>query len=302
MRRCLAAAVAEDRLCTCDSEAGLARLLRKVDVLLAGRFRGRPFPRQAILDSQRLQWLHLASAGVEYMMPLPSSLLVTTSAGLHGPVIADYVMAVVLQWWWGLPALRESQRQRRWAYRPSSPLQDQTMGVLGLGHVGREVAARARSFGMRTIGTRRSGSPVPHVDRVFPPQQTPEVLAASDVLVVALPLTAQTHGQLDRAALARMKRGGYLVAVSRGGIVDEAALVTALAEGRLGGAALDVFDEEPPPPDSALWTAPNLTMTPHISGALTNSASGVARLFLDNLSHWTRGEPLLNLVDPEAGY
>lgn len=303
VRRCLAAAVPDDRLRTCKSEARLPALLAEVDVLLAARFRGRHFPREEILRGPRLQWLHLASAGVDYMLPLPKdSPLVTSSAGLHGPVIADYVMAVVLEWWWGLARLRDAQRQRRWAYRPSATLQDRTMGVLGLGHVGTEVAVRARAFGMRTIGTRRSGLPVAGVDKVFAPEDTHEVLAASDVLVVALPLTGRTRGLLDAAALARIRRDGYLIAVSRGGIVDEAALVAALAEGRLAGAALDVFAEEPPSPASPLWTAPNLIITPHISGALKDSAAGVARLFLDNLSRWTRGQPLLNLVDREAGY
>jgi phosphoglycerate dehydrogenase-like enzyme len=303
VRQCLSSAVPEDHLRICSSEASLPELLGEVDVLLAGRTRGRPFPREEILRSGRLQWLHLASAGVEYMLPLPANgPIVTSSAGLHGPLVADYVMAVVLEWSWGLAGLRDAQRERRWAYRPSTRLEGRTIGVLGLGHVGSEVAVRARSFGMRTIGTRHSGLPVPGVDRVCSPADTDEVLVASDVVVVALPLTGRTRGLLDGAALARIKPGGYLVAVSRGGIVDEAALVAALAEGPLAGAALDVFAEEPPSPDSPLWTAPNLTITPHISGALKDSAAAVVRLFLENLSRWTRGQPLHNLVDPEAGY
>jgi phosphoglycerate dehydrogenase-like enzyme len=303
MRRCLAADVPDDRLRTCTSEAGLPALLNEVDVMVAGRFRGRRFPREQILHSPRLQWLHLASAGVDYMLPLPKDgPLITSSAGLHGPLIADYVMAVVLAWWWDLYGFRDAQRERRWAYRPSATLKDRTMGVLGLGHVGREVATRAGAFGMRAIGTRRSGRPVTGVDRVFAPEHTDEVLTASDVLVVALPLTARTSGLLDGAALGRIRPDGYLVVVSRGGIVDEGALVAALAEGRLAGAAVDVFDEEPLSPGSPLWTAPNLTITPHISGALKESTSGVARVFLDNLSRWTRGQSLLNVVDREAGY
>jgi phosphoglycerate dehydrogenase-like enzyme len=143
---------------------------------------------------------------------------------------------------------------------------------------------------------------VPGVDRVYGPPMTSDVLAASDVVVVALPLTDLTRGLLDAAALSRITAAGYLVAVSRGGIVDETALVTALVEGRLAGAALDVLVEEPPGRDSPLWTAPNLTLTPHISGALTDSASEVARLFLDNLSRWVSGQPLRNLVDPVTGY
>jgi phosphoglycerate dehydrogenase-like enzyme len=147
LRQCLSSAVPRDRLRVCDSREGLPTVLAEVDVLLAGRTRGRPFPREEILQSGRLRWLHLTSAGVDYMLPLPANgPLVTSSVGLHGPLVADYVMAVVLQWRWGLVKLRDAQRERCWAHRPSPRLMGRTMGVLGLGHVGREVPlVRVRS-------------------------------------------------------------------------------------------------------------------------------------------------------------
>ena len=162
------------------------------------------------------------------------------------------------------------------------------MAILGLGHVGACVAARASAFGMRIVGTRHTGRPVAGVDRVYGPEDTARVLGTADVVVVALPLTDRTRHLLDRRMLGKLKPGAFLVVVSRGGIVDEGALVEEIRDGRVAAAALDVFENEPLPADSPLWSVPNLLVTPHISGALANPAVAESQLFLDNLERWMR--------------
>ncbi len=177
-----------------------------------------------------------------------------------------------------------------------------TVGILGLGAIGHSVARRCKALGMRVIGTRRSAEPLEAVDEVLGPEGTRRVLAESDVVVVVLPLTPETRGSLDAEALAAMKPRGLLVNVARGGIVDEAALARALEEGHLGGAAVDVFEEEPLPATSPLWTARNALVTPHVAGLARDYMSRVGRIFFENIRRLEKGEPLLNEVDRSRGY
>jgi phosphoglycerate dehydrogenase-like enzyme len=155
---------------------------------------------------------------------------------------------------------------------------------------------------MRVIGTRRHPEPVAGVAEVLPPSKTRRVLAESDVVIVVLPLTPETEGLLDAEAIAAMKPGAHLVNIARGGIVDEVALAEALREGRLGGAALDVFEQEPLPPTSPLWDTPNLLVTPHVAGLSHDYLARLGEIFFENIRRLERGEPIVNPVDRDRGY
>ena len=178
------------------------------------------------------------------------------------------------------------------------------MGIVGLGSIGRELAQLAAALGMRVSGIRRrTGAPtLPGVDRVLPPDRLHQLLAESDVVVLAVPLTGNTERLIDATAIDAMKPTALLVNVGRGRLVDDEALIAALRSGRLAGAALDVFTPEPLPADSAYWDLPNVIVTPHVSSAMADYWSPVMKLFADNLGRFERGEELVNVVDKAAGY
>lgn len=176
------------------------------------------------------------------------------------------------------------------------------MGILGLGTIGVQVARRAVAFGMRVLGTKRSPAPIPGVERTWPPERTDAVLREAHVLVVALPLTPATQGVVGARELDLLPEGAFVVNIGRGGLVDETALVSALQAGRLGGAGLDVFAEEPLPPHSPLWTAPHLMITPHIAGDFPGYMDRIIPLFCENLRRYLGGQSLNHVVDPALGY
>jgi phosphoglycerate dehydrogenase-like enzyme len=192
-----------------------------------------------------------------------------------------------------------------------------TVGIVGLGSIGRAVGALATAFGCRVVAVRRrSGSGdralAPDeenrsfgevmLDRVGGPESLPQLLRESDFVVLAAPLTPETEGMIDEAALAAMKPGAWLVNIARGGLVDERALLKALRDGRIGGAVLDTFREEPLPPSSEFYDLPNVIVTPHTSWSSGRVLDRSVELFCDNLRRYAAGEPLLNVVDPTAGY
>jgi phosphoglycerate dehydrogenase-like enzyme len=174
--------------------------------------------------------------------------------------------------------------------------------VIGLGHTGRDVARRAQALGLRVLATRANPAPMAGVERVAGPEALHEVLAEADFVAVCLPLTERTRHAIDRRAIAAMKPGACLVDVSRGGVVDGAALAEALAGGRLGGAMLDVFEPEPLAPDSPFWDLETVIVTPHSSSVYRGWERASAALLCDNLARWQAGEPLVNVVDPARGY
>lgn len=293
----------ERQLRICTRWDGLPGIIGDVDVLLAFKFGNRPFPRQVILEAPRLKWVQLASAGVDHITPFdPERLVVTNASGIHGDTMAEFVIATLLRWTWDFPRLVRQHRDRTWERYFVPGLAGRTMGVLGLGHVGTTIGRRAAAFGMRVHGTRRSGRPVEGIERVYGPDRTDTVLAESDVVVISLPLTAMTRGGIGTAQLRCLKPTAYLINVSRGGIVDEPALIDLLEQGAIAGAVLDVFQQEPLPPDSRFWSLPNTLVTPHISSEFERWPDAVARKFVRNLTRWIRREPLEKVVDPVAGY
>ncbi|MBI2760755.1 MAG: D-2-hydroxyacid dehydrogenase [Chloroflexi bacterium] len=247
-----------------------------------------------------IDWFHTSSAGVDHPSfgrLIERGVAVTNAAGVNGGVIAQHVLALMLGHARRLDRYRVFQNEVRWERLECEELAGATVLIAGLGGIGSAVARLCKAFEMQVIGVRRSADvPVPNVDRLASPQQFRDALPEADFVVLACPLTEATRGMIDDGALAVMKPSAYLVNVARGPVVDAAALDGALREGRIGGAALDVFDREPLPTESPLWTCPNLTITPHSAGSSPANPERNARFFIENLGRYVRGEPLVNVV------
>ncbi|MDB5947710.1 MAG: Phosphoglycerate dehydrogenase [Ramlibacter sp.] len=254
---------------------------------------------------QTVRWLHFLSAGREGFdaVGFPAGVAVTYAAGGAAPAVAEHAMALLLALGRRVPDVLSQQAQRKWDRVPPASkawsLEGKTMAIVGFGHIGQELARRARPFGARVVGLSRAGKADPLLDEARPLSQLHEVLAGADVVMVSIALTAQTRHLIDGAALAALKPGGYLVNVSRGGLVDQQALAGALTSGKLAGAGVDVTDPEPLPADDPLWACPNLILSPHFAGSgspatLARLANGAA----ENARRLQAGEPLLHQVAP----
>ncbi len=262
-------------------------------------------PREGWSRAERLELLQLAGAGVDQLLPsadLPARVRVAGLRGVFADEAAEHAILMMLALARDLPELLERQRAREWAQRPVGKLAGRTVAVLGLGEIGRRVAKRASALEMRVLGLRRTRGPAPHVERVFGEDELHALLTEADFAVVTLPLTPATRRVLDGAALAALPRGAYVVHLSRGGVLDEAALRDALERGHLGGAALDVLEDEPLGPQSPWWDLPRTIITPHLAGFGRSYVERAVEAFAENLRRLEAGEPLLGLVDREAGY
>ena len=293
--------------------------LDDVEVMLRGRLPAETFDR-ILARAPALRWVHSATAGVERVLTPASrarGLTITNARGVFSRPIAEYVLLMMLAVARRLPELLELQAERTWQPLESRELRDLTVGIVGLGSIGRAVGALATGFGCRVIATRRrpeagsraadDGGEEPFLgtmmlDRVLPPERLPELLGESDFVVLAAPLTADTVGLIGDAAIARMKPGAWVINVARGELVDERAMERALRDGRLGGAVLDTFREEPLPPASPLYDLPNVILTPHTSWSSTRVVDRSVDLFCENLRRYAAGQVLVNVVDPSAGY
>src|SRR5438876_7588646 len=264
--------------------------------------------------ARKLRWIHSPATGVHQLMfpeLINSDAILTNAREVHGPVVAEHVIALIFALAKRLPdAVRfqhehEWGQERMWHSRPRPrEVSGATLGLLGLGSIGREVATRAAALGMRVVAIREhpeKGSP-PSVERVVAPGQIDLILAESDYGAVTAPLTARTRNLIDSARLRKMKPQACLINVSRGPLVDEEALVRALREGRIGGAALDVFEREPLPRDSELWDLNNLLVTPHTAGLTEKLWDRHYLLIHENLRRYLNHEPLLAVVDKRKGY
>jgi phosphoglycerate dehydrogenase-like enzyme len=283
-------------------------------------------PATLLEQAPRLRWVQLALAGADHLVGHPlltdTRIRVTTTSGIHGVPIAEYVMACLLSLGRLFPRLMDLQRRAewprdRWYDLRAKELHGATLGIIGYGSIGREVARLARCFGMRILALKRrpaqtadagyapagQGDPAGELPAaIYGPEQLHDMLAQCDCVVVTAPLTPATRGMLDAAALRAMKRDAFLVNVSRGAIIVEDALIQALKEGWIAGAALDVFAQEPLPADSELWRLENVILTPHVSATTPAYEERASILFAENLRRYLAGEPLLNLLDPNQGY
>jgi phosphoglycerate dehydrogenase-like enzyme len=258
---------------------------------------------QAIaVPGSTLRWMHFISAGREGFEAagLPGGIAVSYAAGAVAPAVAEHAMALLLALGRRIPEAIAQKAERRWdralAARATS-LEGQMLAIVGLGHIGEELAKRARAFGMRVVAVTRSARQSSAVDAVEGLEALHRVLGAADVVAIAIALTAETHHLIDAAALAACKRGALIVNVARGGVIDQVALDEALRSGHIGGAGLDVTDPEPLPADDPLWSSPNVLISPHVAGA--GSRASVERLaagVVENLERLRAGQALAHCV------
>jgi phosphoglycerate dehydrogenase-like enzyme len=266
----------------------------------------RPVLEQVLAAAPAVRWLHTPSAGVDHLLipaVLDRGMQITNSAGVHAIPIAETVLAFMLSYARRLPELRAAQAESRWERNPAMrELYGQTLLILGIGGIGQAIATRAAAFGMRIVGSRRNPQPMPGVERVVGGDDWRALIPEADFIVVAAPLTAATRNMVDAAVLAAMKPDAYLINIARGALIDEDALIAALREERIGGAALDTFVEEPLPPTSPFWQLPNVVVTPHSTSQSPRMRERQIDLFVENLARFRDGRDLLNVVDPERGY
>lgn len=293
------------------SDEDLQELLPEAEILCAPNL-----PQDWRELSPHLHWLQAPSAGVDGfrssgVLDKDSGIMVTTASGIHASTISEYVMASMLMFNRSWPEMVRLQDRHIWPHSTSwyklggRELVDQTLGIVGLGHIGRRIAQLGRAFGMTVLASSRSiqpGQQDPDIDQLYPMSRLNELLRQSDYVVLAVPLTPQSVNLIGEAELRAMRPNAYLVNVARGQVVDEHALIRALREGWIAGAGLDVAEREPLAAESPLFSLPNVILTPHISGVSIHYGKRLADLFADNLRRYRAGEPLLNLFDPSRGY
>ena len=267
--------------------------------------------REVFLSADRLRWIHCPGTGIDQIVSTPevadSDIVLTNARGPHTGPMADHVIGTMLALAHRARELWEDQRARRWC--PSRyhdrmlELGGRTMGILALGGIGMAVARRAHGFGMKVYAVDKRPVPrPPEVAEVWGIGKLGDLLRVSDWLVVTAPLTSETRGLLDRRRIGLLKSGAHVIVVSRGGIVDEGALIDGLRSGHIAGAALDVAAEEPPPPDSPLWDMDNLILSPHVSASSPEMVEGRKRVFKENVRRFLAGEPFLYTCDKRAGF
>ncbi len=260
------------------------------------------FPRHLLPRAKRLRWVQNMGAGVErFLVPeLPKGVMLTRIAGIFGPWMAEYVMGWCLWHTQRTELFRAQQRERRWRQVDPRRLNGAELCIVGLGDIGRTIARAARGLGLRVTGVSQSGRKTPGVERVYRARDLAKPLPSADFVVLTVPLTPATRGLMGARELATMKSSAWLVNIGRGPVVDEAALLDALSSKRIGGAILDVFNEEPLPAGHPLWELENVVITPHISGPSTPEEIGP--IFDDNLRRYLARRPLRFQVDRKRGY
>ena len=256
--------------------------------------------------AKSLRWIHQPHAGVEgFMYPAfkASEVILTNCRGLYGHQISEHAFALLLSLTRRIPSQLEFMKRKHWERVPCIELAGMTMGILGLGGIGRAVAARAKAFEFNVIAVDPESIEKPDtVNQLGKLDWLPELMAQSNVVMVCCPSTPETHKLLSHEQFDRLPESSYLVNVSRGKVIDEDALIAALRSGKLAGAGLDVTYAEPCPPDSPLWAEPNVILTGHSAGASQHIRARAMRLFVDNLHRYVKGESLVNVVDKQKGY
>ncbi|TBL79890.1 D-2-hydroxyacid dehydrogenase [Paenibacillus thalictri] len=291
-----------------DDTAGIAEALEEADVAIL----------QSDLDERylaapKLRWIHCDHSGLNKSARpevFERGLQVTGSAGRSGPVLAEHIFFLTLSLIYDAHGLHDAQKEHRWrgipGYEERRGLYGKTMGIIGMGFTGKELAVRAKAFGMRVLGYRRSVTEPPAgVDKLFCADRgetIDELLRESDVVVLAVRLSDETHHLIGEAELQAMKNTAYLINMARGLVIDEQALIHALHQGIIGGAGLDTFAQEPLPADNPLWDAPNLVITPHCTPEMPDLTARSLDIICDNIVRYREGRPLLNELVPNDVY
>lgn len=287
----------------------LAQEFSEAEIALTPSIRPEQF-----VTAKKLRWIHSPSAAVhQFMFPelVNSDVILTNGRNVHGPVVAEHVIALIFALAKNIPAAVRFQQQHLWGqeiawgpgHRPRE-LAGATLGLVGLGSIGRAVADHAAALGMHVIAARQhpDGAKPESVHEVLPSSRLDELLARSDYVVLAAPVTQSTQNMIGSPQLAKMKPEAYLINVGRGALVDEPALIDSLRNRKIGGAALDVFEKEPLPADSPFWALENLLITPHTAGMTEKLWERQYALFSENLRRYLNHQPLLALVNKESGY
>lgn len=274
------------------------------DVLMAW---GRVSPAKYCQFATNLRWIFVFSAGVERVMVpevLDLNIRISSAKGIHGLPMADHVIGFILSFLRGFPSYFTQQKNKTWKLIPYSmqEIVGKTVGIFGMGEIGKVVAKRCKALDMRVLGVKRTPAPMEFVDKVYPSGDCDEVLRESDFIVILLPLTPDTVHYFDRAKLSKMKKSAVLINVGRGQVVDEQALIECLQESRIAGAALDATEVEPLPQDSPLWLMPNVLITPHCAAVTPHYMDRAFDMFCRNIERFYRGERLISEVDTDARY
>lgn len=284
----------ETRIAAGDNPAAFAQAAAEADVMLVGAA-PRALVEQVWGMAPRLKWVHTLWAGLETLLfpaLVESPVTLTNGRGVFARSLAEFAVAGMLWFAKDLERMRRQQRARRWEKFQVEELQGRRLGILGHGSIGRAVAALAAAFGMKVVG----------VGRNHPTEEFDEILERSDYILISAPLTPETRGMLGEAEFRRMKPTCVLINVGRGPVVVESALAAALREGRIRGAVLDVYDQEPLPPEHPFWTMDNVLLSPHCADNTATWLDEAMELFLDNFARYAAGQPLRNVVDKKAGY
>lgn len=290
----------------CSNYPDLASCLQhsRAEVVYTVRFAGTPdFPRQALLDSPFVQWISVGGSGTDHLQPWDATqLTVTNAAGVAADMMAEYVLGCVLSFRLNLRGFHQAQQQRQWIAGSLTPVGGQTALLIGMGPTGIAVSQRFKAMGMRVLGIRANPVAVASVDAMYGTDALAACLAEADIVVVAVPLLSSTRKLLSDAEFAAMKPNSILVDVSRGGVVDEAALTHALHNGQIEAAAVDVFNAEPLPDDHPLWAMDNVIITPHCASVYPGWAQRSVQMFASNLHRYRHRQRLDSLVNPDKGY
>jgi phosphoglycerate dehydrogenase-like enzyme len=257
----------------------------------------------------RVQWVHTRSAGLDNILfpeLIESPVPLTNGTGVFSPSLGEFALAGILYFAKDLRRMVRAQEAGVWEQFDITEIIGQTVGIVGYGDIGRAVASRVKAMGMRVIAVKRSGPPLynvdPLVERIYRPDQLGEFLPQCDYVVAAAPLTEATKGLIGREAFAAMKTSAVVINLGRGPVIDEAAMVEALAGGRIKGAVLDVFDNEPLPAGHPLWGLKNVLLSPHCADHTPDWLERAMQFFVDQFGRFVKGEPLMNVVDKRAGY
>jgi phosphoglycerate dehydrogenase-like enzyme len=281
----------------------LNSLLAWADVIF-----GLAAPRDTAARAPNLKWIQVISAGVDRWMATDvwnSPVSLTGVSGIHATPVGEFAMALMLMFAKNAPCSFRMMRTRQWRHYPTHTLHGKTVGIVGLGHIGKEIARLSKAFGMTVIATRRSilmPGKTRNVDLLLPRSQMRRMLRKSDYIVLSVPLTPESRHIIGERELRAMKPGARLINVGRGQLVDEEALIRALDEKRIAGAGLDVTYTEPLPKESRLWSLDNVILSPHLSWAMEHYLSHATHLFCENLRRYLSGKKLLNVVDRKRGY
>ena len=299
---------AEARIHPVDSFEQAEPVIGQADIILAWEHTLYPLLEVLWPRAEALRWVQSGSAGVESLL-FPefaeSSVALTSGRGLYSSVLAQFVVASILYFAHNLERLRSFQMARTWSRIEVSEVRGQTLGIVGVGDVGREAAKLAGCLDMRLLGCKRHPESVDEsvqLERCYAPDRLLEMLPDCDYVLLSIPLTADTRGMIGRRELEAMKPSSVLINVARGGIVQESVLIEALQEGWIRGASLDVFEREPLPSESPLWGMENVLLSPHSADFTFDLEASPGHLFVENFRRYRRGEPLLNIVDKKAGY